>query len=74
MTPNNKAVFPFVSLFLVLMTIACTISSSAPSGATPTAASGGSTPGGKGAAAASPTTAAAAPAGKPTLEQVSNQG
>jgi hypothetical protein len=80
MTPNNKPVFPFVSFFLVLMTIACTISSSVSStSAAPTVSSGGSTPGGKGPEVASPTAAsavssvAAGQAGAPFIEQVSNQ-
>ena len=81
MTPNNKAVFSFVSLLLVMMTIACSINSSVPSGGvTPTLPSGGSTPGAKGPAAASPTasapansTAAAGQAGAPFIEQVSSQ-
>ncbi len=73
MNPHNKAVFPFVSFFLVLVILACNLGSSVPSGgAAPTTSSGGGASGSKGSVPPTPTTAFLQPE-PAALEQVSDQ-
>jgi hypothetical protein len=73
MNPHNKAGFSFVSFFLVLVTLACNLTSAVPSGgAAPTTSSGGVTPGSKGSVPSTPTAAFLQPE-PAALEQVSDQ-